>query len=86
MVHAGCVFVAGIHPSGHEYKDLLGPCDGMHMSIDYALVYNLILSTTTECDYLNGWIRKRSHSQKSHPKMVNPRGIPGERRRRREEE
>ena len=40
-------------------------------------------STKTECDYLNGWIRKRSHTQKSHPKMLNPRGIAGERRRRR---
>ena len=25
-------------------------------------------STKTECDYLNGWIRKRSHKQKSHPR------------------
>ena len=25
-------------------------------------------STKTECDYLNGWIKKRSHTQKSHPK------------------
>ena len=30
-------------------------------------------STKTECDYLNGWIKKRSHTQKSHPKVVNPR-------------
>ena len=36
-----------------------------------------------ECDYLNGWIKKRSHTQKSHPKMVNPRDIAGECRRRR---
>ena len=36
------------------------------------------LSTKTECDYLNGWI-KRSHTQKSHPK-VNPRDIAGERK------
>ena len=34
----------------------------------------------TECDYLNGWIRKRSHTQKSHPKVVNPRDIAGERK------
>ena len=40
-------------------------------------------STKTEYDYLNGWIKKRSHTQKSHPKMVNPRDIAGERRRRR---
>ena len=40
-------------------------------------------STKTECDYLNGWIKKRSHTQKSHSKMVNPRDIAGERRRRR---
>ena len=25
-------------------------------------------STKTECDYLNGWIKKRSHTQKAHPK------------------
>ena len=36
-------------------------------------------STKTECDYLNGWIKKRSHTQKSHPKVVNPRDIAGER-------
>ena len=34
-------------------------------------------STKTECDYLNGWIKKRSYTQKSHPKMVNPRDIAG---------
>ena len=37
-------------------------------------------STKTECDYLNGWIKKRSHTQKSHPKAVNPRDIAGERK------
>ena len=35
-------------------------------------------SMKTECDYLNGWIKKRSHMQKSHPKVVNPRDIAGE--------
>ena len=39
-----------------------------------------VLSTKTECDYLNGWIKKRSHTQKSHPKVVNPRDIAGERK------
>ena len=34
-------------------------------------------STETECDYLNGWIKKRSHMQKSHPKWWTPRDIPG---------
>ena len=34
----------------------------------------------TECDYLNGWIKKRAHTQKSHPKVVNPRDIAGERK------
>ena len=34
----------------------------------------------TECDYLNGWIKKRSHTQKSHSKVVNPRYIAGERK------
>ena len=33
-----------------------------------------------ECDYLNGWIKKRSHTQKSHPKVVNPRDTAGERK------
>ena len=37
-------------------------------------------ATKTECDYLNGWIKKRSHTQKSHPKVVNPRDIAGERK------
>ena len=37
-------------------------------------------STKTECDYLNGWIKKRSHTQKSHPKVVNPKDIAGERK------
>ena len=27
----------------------------------------------TECDYLYGWIEKQSHTQKSHPQMVNSR-------------
>ena len=31
----------------------------------------------TDCDYLNGWIKKWSHMQKSHPEMVNPRSIAG---------
>ena len=34
----------------------------------------------TECDYLNAWIKKRSHTQKSHPKVVNPRDIARERK------
>ena len=37
-------------------------------------------STKMECDYLNGWIKKRSHMQKSHPKVVNPRDKAGERK------
>ena len=37
-------------------------------------------STKTECDYLNGWIKKRSHTQKSHPQVVSPRDLAGERR------
>ena len=32
-------------------------------------------STKTECDYFNGWIKKRSHAQKSHQKVVTPRDI-----------
>ena len=43
----------------------------------------------TECDYLNSWIKKqtnkqkRSHTQTSHPKMVNPRQKAGYCRKRR---
>ena len=29
-------------------------------------------STKTECDYLNGWIKKRSHTQKISPKSGEP--------------
>ena len=35
MVHAGCVFVVGIHRLGHECQDLLTLCDGMHVCTDY---------------------------------------------------
>ena len=31
MVLAGCVFVAAFSCLGHEYQDLLGLCDGMHV-------------------------------------------------------
>ena len=31
-----------------------------------------VLSTKTECDYLSGWIKKQSHTQKSHPKWWTP--------------
>ena len=35
-------------------------------------------SMKTECDYLYGWNKKRSHTQKSHAqKKVNPRAIAG---------
>ena len=40
-------------------------------------------STKTECDYLNGWIKKTVTYTKISPKMVNPRDLAGERRRRR---
>ena len=41
-------------------------------------------STKTECDCLNGWIRKKKVTYaKISPKMVNPRDVAGERRRRR---
>ena len=48
-------------------------------------VRNQFPSTKTECDYLNGWIKKRSHTQKSHPKVVNPRDIAGERKKKKKE-
>ena len=38
-----------------------------------------MLSTKTECDYLNGWIKKTVTYAKISPKMVNPRDIAGER-------
>ena len=41
------------------------------------------LSTKTECDYLNGWIKKMITNAKNSPKMVNTRDLVGERRRRR---
>ena len=45
-------------------------------------------STKTECDYLNGWIKKKKQKNavkyaKYSPTMVNARDIVGERRRRR---
>ena len=39
-------------------------------------------STKMECGYLNGWIKKVTYSKIS-PKMLNPRDIAGEHRRRR---
>ena len=30
------------------------------------------LSMETKCDYLNAWIKKQSHTQKSHPKWWTP--------------
>ena len=48
-------------------------------SVGHSLVP--LVSTKTECDYLNGWIKKRSHTQESHPKMVYPRDLARERRR-----
>ena len=39
-------------------------------------------STKMECDYLNSWIKQQSLTQKSSPKMVNPRDLAGEHRRR----
>ena len=40
------------------------------------------LSTKIECDYLNGLIKKTVKYAKISPRMVNPRDIAGERRRR----
>ena len=34
-------------------------------------------STYMECDYLYGWMKKRSQTQNSYLKMVNPRIIAG---------
>ena len=41
-----------------------------------------MLSTKTECEYLNGWIKKMVRYTKISPEMVNPRDLVGERRRR----
>ena len=46
--------------------------------VDFVIIFR-----KRECDYLNGWIRKRSHKQTSHRKMVNPRDKAWECRRRR---
>ena len=37
-------------------------------------------STKTECDYLNGWIKKTVTYAKISPRVVNPRDIAGERK------
>ena len=36
-----------------------------------------MISMKTECGYLCGWIIKRSHTPKSHQKMVNPIDLAG---------
>ena len=41
------------------------------------------LSTKTECNYLNDWIKKRVTYAKIYPKIVNSRDIAGECTRRR---
>ena len=51
---------------------------GRYFLFLFISVSNASTSTKTECDYLNGWIKKRSHTQKSHPKVVNPRDLAGE--------
>ena len=47
----------------------------------------LASSTKTDCDYLNGWIKKKKKKRVTYaeisPKMVHPRDMAGERRRRR---
>ena len=43
-------------------------------------------SMKTECDYLYGWIKNWSHTQKSHPNMVNPRDLAGKAEEEEEEE
>ena len=43
-------------------------------------------STKTECDYLNDWIKKWSHTQKSHPKRVNSKDVDGNAEEEEEEE
>ena len=40
--------------------------------------WTLGTSRKTLIHNVNGWIKKRSHTQKSHPKVVNPRDIVGE--------
>ena len=44
-------------------------CAHMHF---IARTQKILTFTKTECDYLNGWIKKRSHTQKSHPKSGEP--------------
>ena len=64
---------------GHLVRDLTPNSKNTFFKLgslgEVVVVCWLLNSTKTECDYLNVWIIKRSHTQKSHPKMVNPRDI-----------
>ena len=44
------------------------PCLEIRKRTQIIDIIEYTLSTKTECDYLYGWIRKWSHTQKSHPK------------------
>ena len=56
-----------------NFMSLMGECGQQEHT-------QLAQSIKMECDYLNGWIKKKkkSHMQKYHPTMVNPRDIAGE--------
>ena len=45
-------------------------CQGRVLSVPLNLVLQSLAKT--ECDYLYGWIKKRPHTQKSHPKWWTP--------------
>ena len=104
MVCAGCVFVAGIHPSrtwtsgsleSVRWNACVHRLDlGLYSSLCTNAVHRKdskdpdvrVLdgripatkntkhapSTKMECDYLNGWIKKPSHTQKSDLKWWTP--------------
>ena len=70
--------------AGHTGTTGIGLSDDhSNCSARSMLIVILSLSTKTECGYLYGWVKKQSHTQKSHPKMVNPRDLAGEHRRKR---
>ena len=57
----------------HCTKEIDDPYPTLGVGLCVSCFQKVSASTKTECDYLHGWIKKPSHTQKSHPKMVNPR-------------
>ena len=57
-----------------EEEAIRGICSEAHEASPVLSRFNSVLSTKTECDYLNGWIKKVTYAKNS-PKMANPRDI-----------